>query len=134
MSGSLEVTAFTTAKGPLLDHDPRRVLDEFDKDVRKAVADRGAEILKAWPFKGARGGGFQANIHVKEEAAAARIPGPMIRGVTWAPWLEGTSQRNRSTKFPGYHLFKKTAEQIQDEAAGIADEVLQKYLPKLGGE
>ncbi len=136
MSGRLDVTAFVDVSGPIFDGQAEDALKEFDRDVRQAIADRGVELLKAFPMdrSGRARGGFQALLHTVERDLGTAIPGPMHRGVAWAPWLEGTSKRNRSTRFKGYHLFRKTAEQLQDEAGAIGEEVLQKYLPKMGGE
>ena len=57
----------------------------------------------------------------------------MIRGVTWAPWLEGKSKRNSSTKFKGYGLFRKTAADLQSAPRWSAQEELDKIMPRLGG-
>jgi hypothetical protein len=57
----------------------------------------------------------------------------MIRGVTWAPWLEGTSSRNSSTSFKGYGLFKKTRADLQKRAPVVGQEELDKIMPRLGG-
>ena len=131
--GVLTVTAFVHVSGPIADGTASDVLARFDEDVRHTIAEKGADMLRHWPFKGAKGGGFQANIHVVEGGGVSRIPGPMIRGVTWSPWLEGVSKRNSSTRFKGYHLFRTTAERLQEEAGEIGDKVLQKYLPEMGG-
>lgn len=136
MAGRIEVTAFVHVEGPIFDGEAEHALADYDRDVRHAIADRGVELLKAFPMDktGRAHGGFQANLHTVDTDLGTAIPGPMIRGVTWAPWLEGNSKRNRSTSFKGYHLFRKTALQLQDEAADIGDRELQKYLPKMGGE
>lgn len=34
------------------------------------------------------------------------------RGVIYGPWLEGTSQRNNTTKFKGYAAFRKSAQKL----------------------
>lgn len=134
MAGRLEVTAFVHVEGPFMNADVGAILDEFDRDVRRTIAERGIKYLREWPFKSHRGGGFESNLRVVDAGDVTRIPGPAIRGVTWSPWLEGGTKRNRSTHFPGYGLFKKTAARLQDEAGDIGDEVLKKYMPRLGGE
>ena len=129
------VTASLSISGPIADGTADRVLDEFRKDARQAIADRGVELLKAFPMDktGRARGGFQANLKTVEKDLGTAIPGPNITGVAWTPWLEGTSQRNRSTKFKGYHLFRKVADQLGEEAGGIAQRELEKYLPEMGG-
>lgn len=42
------------------------------------------------------------------------------RGVVYGPWLEGTGSRNRTTRFKGYHTFRKIFEQTQDDVQRVA--------------
>ena len=136
MAGELTVTAYTAVSGPIADGHAGEVLDRYAKDVRQAVADRGTELLRSFPMDktGRARGGFQANLRIVDRGAALAIPAPMIRGVTWGPWLEGTSKRNQSTRFKGYHLFRKTRLELDRQAGPIAEQVLLKYLPQIGGE
>jgi hypothetical protein len=92
-------------------------------------------MLRAVPMNksGRSRGGFQASLHVVQRGAAFAVPGPMIRGVTWAPWLEGSSKRNSGSKFRGYQLFAKTAAELDTMATEIAEQELRKYLPEMGG-
>ncbi len=39
--------------------------------------------------------------------------------VIYGPWLEGTSSRNQSTRFKGYHLFRKAAQDTQTRLGDI---------------
>lgn len=135
MAGQLTVTAYTGVSGPIADGRAGEILDRYDQDVRQAIGDRGTELLRAFPMNktGRSRGGFQANLHTVDRGAALAIPGPMIRGVTWSPWLEGISRRNQSTRFKGYHLFRRTRLELDRQAGEIADRELQKYLPQLGG-
>lgn len=49
---------------------------------------------------------------------------------TYGPWLEGTGSRNETTRFKGYHGYRLTAQELDGEAQGIADEVLQPYIER----
>jgi hypothetical protein len=53
--------------------------------------------------------------------------------VVYGPWLEGTSERNRSTRFKGYRLWRKTAQRLQDDAPKIAEAKLPDLANRLGG-
>jgi hypothetical protein len=134
--GSLKVTFEVSVHGPLADGTADRALQEWARATAKAIADEGADALRRFPMDktGRATGGFQENIHVRQRGDDAVIPGPMIKGVTWAPWLEGTSQRNKSTKFAGYHLFRRTRLQMQQWAPEIAQRELEKVMPQLGGD
>lgn len=55
------------------------------------------------------------------------------RGVIYGAWLEGTGSRNRTTRFKGYASFRRAAQQTRREASRIADAVVRRYLPRMGG-
>lgn len=40
--------------------------------------------------------------------------------VVYGPWLEGISNRNRTTRFKGYHIFRLVAAGMQRRAVDIA--------------
>ena len=39
--------------------------------------------------------------------------------VVYGPWLEGTSSRNQTTRFKGYHSFQIVRQQLQNEMPAI---------------
>lgn len=133
---SMTVTAYVVGSGPLFDRTADDVLDE----LRDKIAHDGAQWAKeqleqvTMDKSGRSIGGFRENLHVVKRSAGYAVPAPMIRGVVWGPWLEGTSKRNASTRFKGYHLFRDVRQQLQDgKAQEIADAALDELLPKLGG-
>lgn len=136
MSGSLGVTAYVRPSGPIADGLGAAVMEKFTAAARQAIADEGAKMLREFPMdkSGRARGGFQANLHVLQAGSAVRIRGGLVTGVTWAPWLEGTSKRNMSTSFKGYHLFRKTRLELDRRAAEISEAKLQEYLPQIGGQ
>ena len=132
----MEISAEVT--GPLADGTAERALSNWSDAVAKRLGDEGVKLLGDFPMnKGGHSkvrGGFKKNLKVLQEGPVARIPGPMIKGVTWAPWLEGTSKRNSSTRFAGYHLFRKTAQELRKRAPEIGQQELDKIMPQLGGD
>ena len=138
MPGVLKVEISANVKGPLADGTAERALNDWSQAVAKRLGDEGVKLLGDFPMdKGGHGhshGGFKANLKVLQDGPQARIPGPMIKGVTWAPWLEGTSKRNESTRCGGYHLFRKTAQQLRKRSTEIGQQELDKILPRLGGD
>lgn len=133
--GSLKVDVRANVRGPLAGN-ADQVLQEWARQTAKALAQDAAEALRQFPMDktGRAHGGFAGNIRVREHGSEAVIRGPQIKGVTWAPWLEGTSRRNESTPFRGYHLFRKTRLATQRHAELTGQEQLGRLLPRLGGE
>ena len=138
MAGVFKVEISAEVKGPLADGSGAHALDQWSQNVAKRLGDEGVKLLGDFPMdKGGHGhshGGFKANLKVMQDGPVVRIPGPMITGVTWSPWLEGTSKRNESTRFGGYHLFRKTAQQLRKRSTEIGQQELEKILPRLGGD
>ncbi len=62
-----------------------------------------------------------------------RPDGPRVwdGGVIYGPWLEGTGERNKTTRFKGYATFRRTAQQLQNRAVDIAERVLPAYLRRM---
>lgn len=135
--GSLRIKLDCTVGGPLSTEEAEKASEEWSEAVTQALADKGTEILGSWPMdkSGRSKGNFRANLQERRKSETlVTIPGMRIEGVTWGPWLEGTSERNSSTKFRGYHLFRKTRQQLQKMAPGVAQEQLEKLMPGIGGE
>ena len=135
MAGSFKVTVEANVTGPLADGTADNVLQEWARNTSAELGRQGADLLRAFPMNktGRAHGGFQENLKVLQQGTTARIPAPMIRGVTWGPWLEGTSKRNESTRFKGYHLFRKTRQELNKRAPEVGQAELDKLMPKLGG-
>ncbi len=133
---SMTVTAYVICSGPILDGTADQVLDELRDTIAHRGADWAKEQLEAVPMDktGRARGGFQENLNVVQRSAGWAVPAPMITGVVWGPWLEGTSKRNTTTRFKGYHLFRDVREELRDgKAQEIADKALEEFLPRLGG-
>jgi hypothetical protein len=60
--------------------------------------------------------------------------GEMIKGQVWWPWLEGTSKRNRSTHFTGYHTFRKNRAKLEDHLQEIIRPLVDDMVRQLGGQ
>jgi hypothetical protein len=135
MAGQFKVTADVGISGPLGNGSAGNALSDWATATAKALGDQGADMLRAFPMDktGRARGGFQANLHPVQQGPQVTIMAPMIEGVTWGPWLEGTSQRNSSTRFKGYHLFRKTRQELQKMAPDIGQAELDKIMPRLGG-
>jgi len=136
MAGSFKIEVQADVTGPIADGTADSALQEWARNTAKALGDEGVKLLREFPMNktGRARGGFQANLKVLQNGPEARIPAPMITGVTWGPWLEGTSKRNESTRFKGYHLFRKTRQELQRRAPEIGQAELDKVMPRLGGD
>ncbi len=53
--------------------------------------------------------------------------------VIYGAWLEGTSSRNATSRFKGYQLFRKAAQETQRRLGQILSPEEQRLVAKLGG-
>lgn len=137
MAGKLSVTAYVDCTGPLFDGRAEAATAELTDAIAKRGAEWALERLRETPMDktGRSRGGFQSALRVVARNSGYAVPAPMIRGVTWGPWLEGGTARNRSTKFKGYRPFRDTRQELEDtKAQEIADKALAEYLPRMGGD
>ena len=51
--------------------------------------------------------------------------------VVYGPWLEGISERNRTTRFKGYHIFRLVAQGMQQRAVDIGNEEAREIVRTL---
>jgi hypothetical protein len=133
--GTLKIKVDCRTEGPMSNGEAEKAAQEWAVNTTQALADKGVELLRAFPMNktGRARGGFQSALKVvRKSPTMAVIPGPQVRGVVWAPWLEGKSKRN-SGKFKGYGLFRKTRTALGKLAPGIAQAELEKVLPRMGG-
>lgn len=135
MAGVLRVDIRPDVRGPLADGTADEVLRQWAENTAARLGDMGGDHLRAWPMdkSGRARGNFQRELQVFKAGPVARIPGPMDKGVVWAPWLEGVSKRNESTRFKGYRLFRKTAAWLRDQAKKVGEEELAKLIGRIGG-
>lgn len=54
-------------------------------------------------------------------------------GVIYGPWLEGESARNRSTRFKGYHSFRKATQKIARDVPRVVGPVVTRMVAQLNG-
>jgi hypothetical protein len=137
VSGTLKITADCRVEGPLTNGEAEKAAQDWAENTTQALGDEGVEMLRRFPMDktGRSRGGFQDALHtVRKSPTDLRIPGPAQRGVVFTPWLEGTSSRNQGNEFKGYHLFRKTRQQLSKMAPEIAQKELDKVLPRMGGD
>ena len=53
------------------------------------------------------------------------------RGIVYGPWLEGTSHRNQSTSFKGYHSFRRATEQLRNQIPQLIAPILNRWLGRI---
>lgn len=126
MSGNVILT------GPLLSGHAGPILDDIVGLVQEAVADAALERVQYFLSTQIK----HPTPYYETQVTRQQLGADQVvhdRGIVYGPWLEGTSRRNSTTRFKGYHSFRKATAATQKQAQGIADRVLARNLNRLGG-
>ena len=118
--------------GPLFRLGGKPIEDAIDKAVIDILA-RGEELvtLDLYPGHGVITGQYRRG--VRGERTRARHGVIHDSKAVQGSWLEGTSSRNKSTRFKGYAMFRRARQQLDRERDGITAKRLGAAVRKLNG-
>jgi hypothetical protein len=132
-------TTKVTLTGPIFDGQAATAAAEFTRALSSEIA----EIARDWikldttrMDKSGRGGTGAAAGGVKLAGSGDNwvISGGISEGNYAWPWLEGTSKRNKSTQFAGYHTFRRTRARMRRQVTPYAQAELQAFIGRMGGD
>lgn len=112
------------------------------RDFAKALSTEVAEIGRDWikldtqrMDKSGRGGTGAAAAGVKLDGSGDNwvISGGVRKGEYAWPWLEGTSRRNQTTAFKGYHSFRRTRLRMRKQVTPYAQAQMAEFIARMGG-
>ena len=130
--GALSVKVVVGAQGPLADGSAPGIVHAWSDEVKRDIAQEGVNRLHGFAMNksGRATGHYQSEIQTSSLAYNdIRIHDPVVYG----PWLEGSSNRNSSTRFKGYKLWRKTAQALEEDAGKIAQQRMPELVQRLGG-
>jgi hypothetical protein len=118
--------------GPLFDGRAAAAVAAFAEDAKREVQQQvyaevmtnlNASIKKPTPY-------YETQIAMSQGEGDYTVHD---RGVIYGPWLEGTSERNRTTRFKGYASFRRAAQSIQGKVPQLVQAALARAIQRLGG-
>lgn len=126
------MSATVTLRGPLFDGTDRRTVaqmcDAIAQDIAVAGRSMALTIMDA---------SFRTQTPYYVTQVRVHTLGAFERsiddgGVIYGPWLEGVGSRNYpTTRFKGYAMYRRTAQQLDASAQAIADESAAPYLARM---
>jgi hypothetical protein len=131
-------TTKVTLTGPLFDGQAAVAA----RDYTRALSAEIAEIAQTWikldtarMDRSGRGGTGAAagGVKISGEGANWVVSGGIREGEYAWPWLEGTSKRNQSTDFKGYHTFRRTRARMRKQVTPYAQKELALFIERMGG-
>lgn len=113
MASSMKVSV--DINSPALDGRSTKIMrdfaDELEQEVAQFARDRlltELDLVLKHPT-----GYYESQIRLHQESTLQVVDDS---GVVYGPWLAGTSDRNRETRFKGYLHWRKTQQAADDEA------------------
>ena len=128
----IKVYTDTRVSGPLFDGRAKAAVIRWLDASKKDVAQIAVDSLHAQTMNrsGRATGRYQSEIvQNRVSYGDVRISDPLIYG----PWLEGTSERNRSTRFKGYHLWRKARLKARRDSLEVTQRKLDEFIGEMGG-
>jgi hypothetical protein len=117
-------------KGPLFDGRGKLILERFERDAEQEIAqdvNRRVHSMFARFFKH-QTGRYASTVQERRRGDGITVGDS---GLVYGPWLEGVSSKNATTRFKGYHSFKKTFELEEHKAVRTAEVLFaRKYKEK----
>lgn len=124
----------TSVEGPLYDGQAAAAVDDFLEETTRVVAEMAETEIQTTlgsVLKHPTG-------HYRSRVVADRATDDAWRvhdsGVVYGPWLEGTSDRNRASRFKGYATFRRVFQWLDGKAGDVADDRLPRHLERMGGD
>ena len=120
----LRVSGAMRFDGPLFDARGRRLFHQFRDDLEEEAAEWALDHIQDTfhtHFKHPTGY-YESNvrIHNTSEVWDGGLAGPV-----YGPWLEGVGSRNNTTRFKGYHAFRKAAQALDRRIVRMGDHIFR---------
>ena len=124
--GTSRLTITVERAGPLFDGRAEMALQDFIRGVVTDVSKVADDMLHSEfrRFKHPTGHFASQLTRVATGPYQQILPDPVIYG----PWLEGTSRRNESTRFKGYHMFRRAAQRTRRYLKPFLQKQLDTYI------
>lgn len=103
-----------TLSGPLFDGRAEEAMGQLGDTVMDRVADYAVDEIRSDVrfLAERRTGNYEQNVVVYRTADSRIVSDSWI---VYGPWLEGVANRNATTTFKGYSMFRRTVQTIRSE-------------------
>lgn len=100
--------------------------------INETIAQEGVDRVRARLSQVLRSpsGYYQSQIAVQRRQI---YRGYWDNNVVYGGWLEGTSSRNASTRFKGYHTFRLVKQTLDNDAVGLAQPFVTRFVNEMNG-
>lgn len=133
--GTSRIELTLTERGPLFDEPATRAAVFHFLDTAKAdLAQVGVNEIRnqlRWLPKHPTG---RYASHIRTERVGSYNDQVITDGfVIYGSWLEGTSTRNKTTRFKGYRIFRRTRQKLRKQTREVIQAQFEELLARLRG-
>lgn len=122
-----------TTTGPLFSKfQTERTIDQFINAAVSEGGRRAEEVVDEIGYANFKNPTGNWRSHLQMRRPNKQTAETSVGNLVYGAWLEGVSRRNRETRFKGYFMWRKTTQRLQNEIVQIAEDVLRRYIRKLG--
>lgn len=123
----LRIRTRTRYSGPLFDFRARRVFNDFREELEEEAAEWTLDHIKGTfhtHFKNPTGY-YESNVRIRNTSSGPEVWDGGLGGPVYGPWLEGVGSRNNTTRFKGYHAFRKAASALDRRIDEMGDRLFR---------
>jgi len=123
----LSIRTRTEYSGALFDIRGRRLFRRYREEVEEEAAEWVLGEVKSnfhTHFKNPTGY-YESHVRIRNTANGPEVWDGGEAGPVYGPWLEGVGSRNQTTRFKGYHSFRKAATRLEARIGGMADRLFR---------
>ncbi|HSE44763.1 MAG TPA: hypothetical protein VLA89_05490 [Gemmatimonadales bacterium] len=128
MSYSLRIR--TRTSGALFDARGNMIMGEFADDLEELGAEWALRHIKRTyhtHFKHPTGY-YESNVETHNTTSGTEVWDGGYAGPVYGPWLEGVGSRNLTTRFKGYHAFRKAASALDRRIDEMGERLLYRNV------
>ncbi len=117
--------------GPLFDKDPEGILRRWTDDLKDSYGQQGLSQVQQYMDQDFK----HPTPYYETQVLHERIGDDQVihdRGIVYGPWLEGVGRRNATTRFKGYHMFRRTWQALLEDRT-IIDRAVTHLVDQLNG-
>lgn len=70
-------------------------------------------------------GYYESNVRIRNTSTGHEVWDGGRGGPVYGPWLEGVGSRNNTTRFKGYHAFRKAAQALELRIESMGDRMFR---------
>ena len=120
-------------EGPFFDDRVHRAFDDYTDTLEEEMAEWAERHIKRTyhrEFKEPTGY-YESNVRIHSVGGDTEVWDGGEAGPVYGPWLEGVGSRNRTTRFKGYHAFRKAANALERRASEMGERVLVRFINRM---